>query len=225
MFYPQGNYHIDFKLDEESQYYLGGDSSTPEEDAKLKTGLERAACHLVFTIPYTEFEKVEISEVVRMVIDPTNNGRLFSLALKKGTEPNHLIVTKARVTIKEPPEESLIADKLKSTPLRVNTKDDSAPIIITFSLDEKSNEILDGIESSCMDEKEAINIRENIRRAFGQWVYENFSGLILGYTYTEKTEGALSDENEYEFKFTVIDKKRIIVYEAKIYERDPYRFQ
>ena len=225
MFYPQGNYHIDFELDEESQYFFGNVCSSPTDEVKLKEGIERAAYHLVFTMPYTEFEKVQISEVVGMVIDPTNNDRLFSLSLRKGKENNHLLVTKARVIVKEVPKESLIADKLNATPLKVKTTEDSYPIIITFSISEKSRNHLDDIESMCENKSEADTIRKNIQRAIGEWVYENIDKLGEGNTYERKIEGALDNENEYKFSFTVISFNKIIVDEIKVYERDPYKFQ
>ena len=226
MFYPQGNYHIDFELDDESKYLLGSVCSSPLDEIKLKQEIERAASHLVFTMPYTEFEKVlQTSEVMRMINDPTNNDRLFSFSLKKGKENNHLLVTKARVIVKEVPKESLIADKLNATPLKVKTTEDAYPIIITFSIGEKSRTHLDDIESMCENKNEADTIRKNIQRAIGEWVYENIDELSKGNTYERKIEGALDDENEYKFSFTVISFSKIIVDEIKVYERDPYKFQ
>ena len=226
IFYPQGKYYIDFKLDDESKYLLGDACGSTSDEANLIKGVEGAAYHLVFTIPYTELAKVQISEVMRTVIDPTNNSRLFLLNLRKGEGNNHLLVTKARVILKELPKEGLIVEKLKSNPLKVKiVEEDASPIIIIFSIDEESRAHLDDIESMCENKNEVDTIRKNIQRAIGEWIYENINGVEQGRTYERKVDGALDDEKEYEFLFTIVDYKKIIVNKVKLYERDLYKFQ
>ena len=127
--------------------------------------------------------------------------------------------------MKEVPKESLIADKLNATPLKVKTTEDAYPIIITFSISEKSRNHLDDIESMCENKSEADAIRKSIQRAIGDWIYENIDTLSEGNKYERKIEGALDDENKYKFSFTVIGFNKIIVDEIKVYERDPYKFQ
>lgn len=223
-FHPQGQYHIDFELDNESKYLLGGICTGTDEEVKLKDEIENATRHLVFTMSYKELEKESISEALRMVIDPTNKGRIFSFALKRGQERNHLIVTKVRVTKREIPKESLILKELQSNPLKVCTRDDTLPIIITFSLDEKTTQQLKSIEEDFENEKDANIIRQNIQRAFGQWLYENINQLNPG-SYTKEAEGVLDDESNYAFSFTVLNFKRVVVNKLRIYQRDPYKFE
>lgn len=225
MYYPQGNYRIDFELDDESHYLLGDVCRDLSDEVNLKIGIERAAYHLVFTMLYKEFEKIQNSEVMNVVADPTNNSRLFSIGLKRGEENNHFVITKAKIIVKELPRKSLIAGRLESSNLKIKRGEDAPSVIIIFSIDEESRSHLDAVEFMCENDNEASAIKNNIRRAIAEWVYENMDDLSQGYTYEKKLLGVLDDEDEYKFLFTVRNLREIIVNKIEVCKRDPYKFE
>jgi len=97
---PKGQYHIAFKLDPKSEYYLVEEArklDSKKEVKKLVDAIENAACVTVMKMPEKELTNGNIGEQLRLNIDPINKSRLFAIQIKLNGAKDQLAITKAEI--------------------------------------------------------------------------------------------------------------------------------
>jgi len=217
---PCGQYHVDFKLEPKSGYFLIEEANkleTPEEVDKLERGIEKAAGRLIQTIPTRDLES-QLSELVRTQIDPTDKSRLFAFKLQNDGSDKDILVTRVEV-IKHADKKSAIAENLSFDMVKVQTHEYTSPIIIRFCIDEKSTNHLRRCEDELDDIQEISKLQTSIKRAIGQWAYDNKDTkmLVQGGQFIVKAEDPLSSENiKFKFSVTAVNGKNLVVNQLRV---------
>jgi len=216
---PKGQYHIDFKLDLKSEYFLVEEArrcNTDGEVHALEAAIEHAACFAVMTMPNKELSSGNINENMRLILDPENKNRLIVLQIKPGDQKDHLAVTKAEV--KTVSEESP-SRKIKLDTQTVYTNLYTAGVTVDYLLlDEPTLERLNELTEN-LDDSEVEELENQIKRAVRCTVHEIKKNGLIYKPQATKIRNEFKDwENhkKFKFEFTTVNGNRIMVKKIRI---------
>ena len=217
---PKGQYHIDFKLDPKSEYFLIEEVrkfNTDNEVHALEGAIEHAACLAVMTMPKKELLSGNIGEYTRLMVDPENKNRLIALQIRPGDQKGYLAVTKAE--IKTGGEESSSSRKIKLDTQTIYTNLWTSGVTVDYLLlGEHSLEYIDELTKS-MDDSEVKELEEHIKRAMRFTVHEMKKNGLIYKPQGTKINWELKDWRnckEFKFEFTTVNGNRMMVKEIKI---------
>lgn len=226
---PRGQYFVDFKLDPESEYFLVEEArklDSEPEVKKFKDGLEEAALIAALKIPEEEITSGNLSEFMRLQIDPKFTQKVFAFQFRFGDERNKLVIAKARLVSDEEQVELSndlcrlpLVDELNLPTQKVSTNVWIAPILIDYCLDEKTKLHLQGLVSRCRNKGEIEELEREIRKAVKFAALKMVdSGLIYSVGGTRIKWKYLDGETnqKFVFIFTIINGRRFIVNQIRI---------
>lgn len=217
---PTGQYHIDFKLDPKSEYFLVEEArkcNTDNEVHALEDAVEHAACLAVMTMPKKELSSGNIGEYMRLMVDPENKNRLIALQIRPGEQKGYLAVTKAE--IKTGSEESSSSRKIKLDTQTIYTNLWTSGITVDYLLlDEPTLERLDELTEN-LDDSEVEELENQIKRAVRCTVHEMKRNELIYKPQATKIRNRFKDwrnHKEFKFEFTTVNGRRIMVKKIRI---------
>lgn len=97
---PKGQFRFEFQLDKKSEYFLVEEARECITDAEVKQfedAIEQSTYMAIFKMDGQELSEKEIPPYIRLVIDPTNENRLFGFQIVRSKTEDKLQIVKAQV--------------------------------------------------------------------------------------------------------------------------------
>lgn len=222
---PRGDYHLEFKLDPKSEYYLIEEARNLDSERDVETfenGIQEAAIIAALKIPEKELRSKDVLEWKRLQIDPKYTQRMFAFQIKQGNAKNKLLITKAEVIANSDYSKTEDEDSrevnLNLDYQSVSTNVFIKPIDIEYLLDESTISYLDNLTEG-YSEDEIKELESRIRRAVRIAAHKmNKNGLILK-PHGTKIRWRFEDleyGKEFKFQFTAINGRRFLVKKIRI---------
>lgn len=226
---PTGVFHLTFKLDPESEYYLVEEARKLNSDSevqKLEKGIVDAATRAVMALPEKELKHGEINESLKLQIDREFTGRLFAFQFKQDGAKNNLVVTKAKVigdsdNVYEGvmyPDEPLVS-AMNFGLQEVSTNVWVAPITVDYMLDEDTAYHLEEVASGLSSKDDVKELGNRIRRVVRLAAHRMVKNGKIYRPHGTKIKWRYYDkEKRWEFKmlFTIINGRRFLVRKIRI---------